>query len=71
MRLGASALLLAVAVFVGAPIGRSQAAGQPIDLFQPIGLPTEQLDGLDWTFVTHPLQLVGGEPPDLPGDLLD
>jgi len=51
VRLGASALLLAVAVFVGAPSGRSQAAGQPIDLFESIGLPTEQLDGLDWTFV--------------------
>ncbi len=41
MRRAAWALLVAVAVFVGAPSGWSQAAGQPFDLFQPIALPSE------------------------------
>ena len=51
MRPGVWALLIAMAVVVGAPSGQPQAAAQPIDVFQPVGLPTDQLDGLDWTFV--------------------
>ena len=38
-------LVVAVLALVGAPCGRPQAAGQPV------GLPSEQLDGLEWTFV--------------------
>ncbi len=45
-RRGATLVLMVAALaFVGAPRGRAQAAGQPG------GLPSEQLDGLDWTFV--------------------
>ena len=51
MRPGVGALLIALAVVMGVPSGRPQAAAQLIDVFQPVGLPTDQLDGLDWTFV--------------------
>jgi hypothetical protein len=53
-RVAALGLAMTATMFLWAPSGRPQAAGQPLGLVTTnvdSGLPTDQLDGLDWTFV--------------------